>query len=47
MTWLQENPEAADTIEKALRDKLLAKPKKRGDKSEEAEVPAEAVAEAK
>ncbi len=50
MTWLEENPAAAATIEKALREKLLAKPKKRGDKAEEAEAvdaPVAEVAEAK
>jgi len=51
MAWLEENPEAAATIENALRDKLLAKPKKRGDQEEEApdtgEPPVEEVAEAK
>jgi len=51
MAWLEENPEAAATIEKALRDKLLAKPKKRGDQEDEApdagEPPVEEVAEAK
>jgi recombination protein RecA len=29
MAWLEENPAAAQEIEKALLDKLLAKPKKK------------------
>ena len=33
MSWLQENPEAAQTIEKALREKLLAKPGARNSSS--------------
>jgi len=50
MAWLEENPAAAQEIEAALLDKLLAKPKKRGDKAAEAEegdAPVAEVAEAK
>jgi len=31
MSWLEENPAAAQEIELALREKLLAKPKKKGE----------------
>jgi len=49
MAWLEENPSAAQEIEKALLDKLLAKPKKKGDEppAEEGEGAEAEVAEAK
>ena len=34
MSFLEENPAAAQEIELALREKLLAKPKKKGDVEE-------------
>ena len=49
MVWLEEHPAAAQEIEKALLDKLLAKPKKKGEVPAEAagNDPVEEVAEAK
>jgi len=53
MAWLEENPQAAETIEAALREKLLAKPKKKNPDAEAeadagaGEDPVEEVAEAK
>jgi len=53
MAWLEENPQAAEAIEAALREKLLAKPKKKNPDAEAeadagaGEDPVEEVAEAK